>query len=142
MNEDRLYPARPFLAVSAIIRRGRQVLLVQRGHEPLKGVWSFPGGLVKTGETLQQAAARELAEETGISARFTGEHELREIIIADDTGRTGHHYVLVVFPGDYQSGTLRAGGDAAAAQWVNQAQAGELELTDGALQLITRFTGD
>lgn len=139
MSEKRTYPARPFLGVSAIIRHQSRVLLVQRGRAPLKGVWSFPGGLVETGETLLEAAKRELHEETGIKAFLRGPEVLHEVIRHDGAGATEHHYVLHVYVGDYDTGMARPGGDAAAVRWVNHAEARSLELTDGALELIARF---
>ncbi len=139
MSPKRRYPPRPLLGVSAIIPHQRRVLLVQRGRAPLKGLWSFPGGLVKTGESLEAAVRRELAEETGTQARFTAPPEPREIIVRDANGQVEHHYVLMVFAGDYEGGEARPGGDAAAVKWAGRSQAARLPLTDGALELIDRF---
>lgn len=61
----------PKLGVSASVWREGKVLLVQRAKPPL-GIWAFPGGHVEPGERLEEAAARELREETGLSARFRG----------------------------------------------------------------------
>ena len=60
------YPAQPALAVGAIVFKDQQVLLVKRGKPPAKGMWAIPGGSVELGETLKQAAEREVLEETGI----------------------------------------------------------------------------
>ena len=64
---SRRYPKRPMVGVGAIIFRGDQVLLVQRGKEPSYGKWSVPGGLVEVGESLREAVMREVQEEVGLT---------------------------------------------------------------------------
>ena len=56
----------PALAVDAAVRRGDEVLLIQRGNEPWKGAWALPGGFVDYGEDPRDAVLRELEEETGL----------------------------------------------------------------------------
>ena len=65
---DRLYPARPILAASVAVFRDGRVLIARRARSPLRGLYSLPGGAVEVGETLRQAALRELAEEVGVAA--------------------------------------------------------------------------
>ena len=62
----REYPDSPLVGVGAIIIEGDRVALVRRGHAPLAGEWSIPGGVLEVGETLRQAAIREALEETGL----------------------------------------------------------------------------
>ena len=69
---DRLFPARPILAVSAAVFRDGRVLIVRRARAPLIGHFSLPGGVVEIGETLAEAVARELMEEVGVSAEIIG----------------------------------------------------------------------
>ena len=64
--KTRRYPRHPLPGVGALIFRRGSVLLVERGREPLKGYWSLPGGLVETGEKLEDAIRREVQEETGL----------------------------------------------------------------------------
>ena len=63
----REYPDTPLVGVGAIIIEDGRVALVKRGHPPLLGEWSIPGGAMEIGETVREAAAREACEETGLN---------------------------------------------------------------------------
>src|SRR3569832_1802352 len=91
---SRQYPDRPILGVGALIFRGDRILLVERGKEPLKGFWSLTGGVVETGETLEQAVRREVAEEDGLAMGSVEELVSCERIMRDASGRAEYHYVL------------------------------------------------
>lgn len=112
------------------------VLLVQRGNEPLKGLWSFPGGLVEAGERLAEAAAREVLEETGIVVGDLAQIDQSEIIRHDAAGGLMYHYVLAVFTGTYRSGAVQAGDDAEDARWVAKTELARLSLTDDTKRLV------
>ena len=87
MPEDRTYPLRPFIAVSAAIVRDGRVLVVQRARPPAGGMWSLPGGVVETGETLIEAVQREVREETSIEIEPMALAGYRESITPDAEGR-------------------------------------------------------
>ncbi|HEX4038211.1 MAG TPA: NUDIX domain-containing protein [Acidobacteriaceae bacterium] len=98
----REYPDAPIAGVGAVIVRNggrgeKQVLLVRRAHEPLKGEWSLPGGAVEVGETLQEAICREVLEETGLVVETVDVVEAFDRISRDPDGRVRFHYVLVDF---------------------------------------------
>ena len=77
-----------------MIRDGR-VLLAARANEPMRGVWTLPGGLVEAGEALASAAFRELQEEVGaVGPSVIGVADPTEIIVRDEAGRVRHHYVV------------------------------------------------
>jgi 8-oxo-dGTP diphosphatase len=129
-------PLRPLLGVSVLVWRRRKVLLVRRGHQPLKGMWSLPGGLVEAGERLAEAAAREVLEETAITVGDLTQVDQAEIIGCDPKGAVAYHYVLAVFAGPYRSGTIRAGDDSADARWVAKSALAGLPLTDDTERVI------
>jgi 8-oxo-dGTP diphosphatase len=126
------------LGVGALIFRRGSVLLVERGREPLKGYWSLPGGLVETGEKLEQALQREILEETGLRIKRTSMFEIFERIMQDASGRAEYHYVLVDYVCTAAAGAPRAGDDVSRVAWVPQARLEDYRLTEGTLAVIER----
>jgi len=118
MTLSREYPSHPFPAVGVVVRKGDAVLVIQRGNPPRRGDWGLPGGAVELGETLCDAAQREVREECGIEIALGDAIESFEIIQRDDDGRVQYHYVLVDFVADYVSGDLRAASDVLDARWL------------------------
>ena len=137
-SDPRLYPDRPFLAVSVAVWRGREALLVRRARPPMASIWSFPGGLVETGERLEEAAVREVREETGLDVEIVAPIDRAEVIRRDDTGKVERHYVIMVFAGRYISGEARAGDDADAVAWVDLSQLDGYELTPDTARILKR----
>lgn len=122
-----------------MFKEGR-VLLVRRGHPPAMGQWAIPGGNVKLGETLQQAAEREILEETGIVIAAGEPVYTFEIIDRDEDGKVRFHYVIVDLIADYVRGHPRAGDDAAAVRWVAAPELSRLGVNRRTLELLaTRF---
>ena len=123
---SRLYPERPFLAASvAVIRNGR-VLLAARAHPPGAHVFSLPGGLVEPGETLAEAALRELHEEVGIEAEIVGPLAPVEMIERDESGRVRRHFVVMAHAARWRAGEAQTGPEALALRWVAEVEIGTL----------------
>ena len=120
MSLDRLYPKFAIATVVAVLISDDRVLLVERGHPPAVGKWSFPGGVIKAGEGLVEAAKRELKEETGIEAEPVGILWVLNNIVRDANGGVKFHYLIVHMLFDPSSirGELRAGEDARDAKWL------------------------
>ncbi len=138
-DNDRSYPSRPYLGVSALLVCEGEVVLVERGRPPLAGFWSLPGGAVETGETLAQAITRELAEELGLDCHPSEIGELVEIIRLDEDGKTQRHFVIAVFIAHIPKLDLIAGDDAANARWVSHDQLSSYQLTEGTSDVIQRL---
>lgn len=92
---SREYPAAPLVGVAAVVLRRDEILLVRRGREPLRGMWSLPGGLLELGETTADGVAREVLEETGVRVRPVEIVATLDRILYDDDGRVQYHYVIV-----------------------------------------------
>lgn len=127
----RRYPSRPVIGVGGILLDGERVLLVRRGREPLKGVWSIPGGRVELGESLTGAVERELLEEVGLHVRAVEPVEIFERVVRDKEGRVEYHYVLIDYLCDVVGGRLAAGDDAAETRWVRRGELAAFGVTDG-----------
>ncbi len=135
-SQGSIYPRLPRVAVGAVVFKDRQVLLVRRGQAPARGLWAIPGGSMELGETLQEAAEREIFEETGVTIR-AGEPILAfDVIERDDIGRVRYHYVIVDMIADYVTGGLKAGDDAAEARWVSAAELKTLDASDRTRRLL------
>lgn len=136
-DDPRRYPSRPLIGVSAYIAREGEVLLVRRARPPR--VWSLPGGLVELGETLTEAAIREVREETGLEITLERLASVIDVIRPDAEGRIERHFVLAVFVAHMAGGKLAAGDDAAEAEWVARDALAGRELTPGTEELVGRI---
>lgn len=117
---------RPVLAASiAVFRADGKVLIATRTQSPAAALWSLPGGKVEPGETLEQAALRELREEVAVEARLIGFNRHVEIIqretptTAEGDGRVSHHFVVASFVGEWLSGEPATGPEAGAVMWAD-----------------------
>lgn len=126
----------PRIGVSACVWRDGKVLLVERGKDPWKGKWSLPGGGLEFGETVRQAAARELSEETGIAADLVKLVDVDDAIMHDEAGHAIAHYSIVCFTGHWLHGEAEARDDVTNVQWAERAALDELDMTPGTADYI------
>lgn len=127
----------PKVGAIAIVLHDEKFLMVQRGKDPGRGFWGFPGGHVETGETAKEAAIRELFEETNVRAESPDYLTAVDVIGRAPTGEVTYHYLLAAVLCQYRSGEPIAGDDAAAAEWVDVAEVleGARDLNHGVLDV-------
>ena len=127
--------------MGAVVFKEDKVLLVLRGKPPAEKQWSIPGGCVELGETLQEAAEREIAEEAGIVIQAKKPIYTFDVIERDENGDIRFHYVIVDLAADYVSGELRAGDDAVDVSWVSLKDLKNLNVSDATLKLLAQCYG-
>lgn len=118
-DDSRTYPNRPFIGVGVVVWTDERVLLVRRGKPPRRGEWSIPGGAQHVGETIIEAAVREVREETGLEVAITGLLDVIDFIDRDEGAVVRYHYTLVDMVADAVAGSARPGDDVAEVAWVS-----------------------
>ena len=124
--------------MGAIILKRDRVLLVERARAPLQGYWSLPGGVLETGERLEEGVCREVLEETGLIVKPGRVVEIFQRIMRDARGRVEYHYVLVDYLCRVTGGVLKARDDVSRAEWVPRPALSRYNITEGTLPVIKK----
>jgi len=136
---SREYPSHPRVGVGVVLFRRSSVLLIRRATPPRIGQWSLPGGGQELGETVEQAARRELLEETALTVEGALTLvDVIDLVIPDDAGRVRFHYTLIDFAGFAGPGEAVAGGDSAAVAWTPLDTLDALPLWDATRAVIAK----
>lgn len=136
MSSDRDYPKKPMIGVGVVVLKGDYVLLIKRGKPPRVGEWSLPGGLQEIGETVREAACREVKEETNVDIVLGDILDAIDVIRPDDDGRIKTHYTLVDFMAVWQSGEPIGGDDAMHAEFIPVADIDSMGMWDETVRII------
>jgi len=137
-------PRQPIAAVGLVVLRGDDVLLIRRGKPPREGEWSLPGGRIEWGERAEDAALRELKEETGCGAEIVGLIDVVNAIMrrsaaeAPPNDHIGGHYVLVDYAARWTSGEPTPGDDAREARFFSPQEIPALNLWSETLRVMER----
>ena len=125
---DRRYPTRPIVGVGTVVLDGDMVLMIQRGKPPRQGSWSLPGGAQELGETIHEAARREVREETGLEIEIFGLIDVVDSVRPDADDKIEYHYTLIDLAGHAVGGTLMAGGDAQNCRWFTRPEIDAMDI--------------
>ena len=133
----REFPSLPLVGVGVVVVRDGRVLLIRRAKPPRRGEWSLPGGLQKLGETVFQAASREVMEEAGVIVRPLALVDVVDLIEWDEQ-RVRYHYTLIDILAAFVDGEAVAGADAADVLWAEQAEVEQTVLWSETVRIIDR----
>ena len=133
---SREYPDRPWVGIGCIVFRAEAVLLVRRGKPPRIGQWSLPGGAQHIGEKAEEAARRELREETNIEVGPLSLAYVFDAINHDEDGRARFHYTIIDFAAHWQAGDALAGDDVSEVAWALPHELHAYDLTEAAHEAI------
>ena len=136
MADERTYPQRPYLAVSAAIFREGKVLVVRRARKPALNLYTLPGGAVELGESLADAAVREVREETSLTIQPVALAGHREVIVRDAQGRVERHFVILCFAARWIGGEANLNEELDDARWIEPAELAGYRTTDGLAEIV------
>jgi len=131
-------PPRPILAASVGVFREGRVLIAERLVEPAKGLFTFPGGRVELGETLAEAALRELMEETGVSAKIVGFVDHVEHVARGPDGALTFHAVICAFAARWVAGEPRSSNEIGQTVWAQPEDVARWPTTRGLPAVVAK----
>lgn len=122
--------------------RDHEVLLVRRGKEPGRGLWSLPGGRLQWGESLAQGVEREVREETCLEVRAVAMAGVTEVRFPAQSESPDFHFVLIDYFCEVVSGTPRCADDADEVCWHDVRRLDELQTTEGLAEKLQKWLQD
>jgi 8-oxo-dGTP diphosphatase len=143
VRKDREYPPHPLVGVGALIHNGGdgKILLIKRRFEPNKGRWALPGGLLETGESLAEAARREVREELGVEVEIEELFQVSEEMIKDGEGRVRFHFILVDYLASLRprDAKITLNEESESFQWVAPDEVRDLDVNDNTRLIAERY---
>jgi len=116
------------VAVHPLVLKEGRMLLIKRAKEPSKGIWSLPGGRIELGETIYEAARREVLEECSIEIEIERLLDVADSIIRDEESRIHYHFAIIYLLARYKGGDVKAQSDAEDAKWVTTDELDKLDI--------------
>ena len=139
----RSYPSAPLVGVGVItFNDENKVLLVQRGNEPSKGLWSLPGGMIELGERVREAGIREVKEECNIDIEPEDVISVVDLILKDQQGEVQYHYILIDYLAKYIGGELKPQSDVVDAGWFSKDELKYLDVPEVTRNVLEKAFND
>jgi 8-oxo-dGTP diphosphatase len=139
MDIKRTYPSAPLVGAGCVIHRGGKVLLVRRKNPPHADNWSIPGGLVELGERVEDAAAREALEETGLSVKVERLLDVGSDISVRSGSRPEYHYILVDYVARPLRGRVVLNAESSDYGWFSERDIPRLTMSDGTRAALAKY---
>jgi 8-oxo-dGTP diphosphatase len=136
VKASREYPSRPIVGAGAVVHRGDAVLLVKRKYPPNEGRWAIPGGLVEIGEKVEDAAAREVLEETGLKVELEGLLDVGTDIHTGGGSKVKYHFVLVDYLAKPIGGRVALNEESSAYGWFTEGELASLDMSKGTRDVV------
>ena len=127
------------VGAGALIYKGNSILLVKRNNEPNKGRWALPGGVVKVGESVEDATRREVKEEVGLEIGLEGLLDISDDIHYDGKGRVMYHFVLVTHLASPQGGKVKLNSESDEYKWFSPTEVRSAFATDNTKKVVQRY---
>ena len=137
-NDSRWYPGHPMVGVHALVFKEGRILLAKRSKEPSKGKWSIPGGRLELGETIFEAAKREVREECSVEIEIDKLLDIEDAIIRDEDGSIKYHFVVIHLLARYTGGEVKAQSDADDCRWVTPEEMARLDMPSSLRDVLKR----
>ena len=126
----------PLVATGALIEQAGRIVLVRRAVEPRAGFWGLPAGYVEADETAEEAATREVREETQIDIEPIALAGHREAIMRDKEGRVERHFVILSFASRWLRGEPVLNSELDDARWIDPAELSAYKATEGLAEIV------
>jgi ADP-ribose pyrophosphatase YjhB (NUDIX family) len=138
IKDNRLYPESPTACASAVVFKEGRILMVKRANEPNKGKWSIPGGGIELGETVCEAARREVREECSIEIEIERVLDSADTIVRDKRACIKYHYVIIDLLARYTGGEIKAQSDAEECGWFTPEELAGLDMSTTLRAMLER----
>jgi ADP-ribose pyrophosphatase YjhB (NUDIX family) len=139
MAPKREYPSLPVARVEALIHKRDTVLLLKLASEPNLGKWGLPGGVVKTGETVEEAARREAKEQVGLDVNLEGMLDIQDDIHRDGKGKVRFHDILIGYLASPRRGKVELSAEATEYKWFTAAEVRSVFATDNTKRTVQKY---